>query len=119
MTSKMSSFYDNDRQAVRARLAELRKVPPPSYETLYKMIFACRDEVFRQKMDFAFEGPRRSRIQALCDIAVQIPWVADQELSRQKLSSHNGVISNIFTGLGIIVALGLVCYAVKRYYQVH
>ena len=115
----MDLYRDYDRQALRARAAELLwKVPPPSYETLYKIIPACRDEEFRRgKMEYALGGLQSLRIQAICDIAVQIPWVPNQELSRTKLVTH-GIMSKVLTGLGIIAYLCLVCYVVRRYFQV-
>ena len=114
----MSSFYDDDRQALRLRMIEARwKQDQPSYETLSKMMSGCRDEEFRRRMAIVFEGPRRLRMQAMCDIALQIPWVPNQELSSHKLSTH-GVISKVFVSVGIIVYLSLICYVMKRYFQV-
>ena len=57
-------------------------------------------------------------MKVICDIAVQIPWVMNQERSSQKLLTHDGVMSKVFLSVGIVVYLGLVCCFVRRFYQV-
>ena len=73
----------------------------------------CRDKEFRRIMELAFEGPRRSRMKFICDIASELPWYPTQELS-----SHDGFVSKVLIGVGIIAGLGLTCFAAKRQSQV-
>ncbi|KAM0802370.1 hypothetical protein BDR22DRAFT_904757 [Usnea florida] len=118
MASTMSPFYDYDRQTLQLLLFDARwKYFPPSYEELSSVMSGCRDEVFRRKLGVMFEGPKASGMQAICDIALQIPWVPPQELPSHKLLIHNGVIGKVLIGLGIIAYVCLACYAVERYYQ--
>ena len=113
MAPTMSQHYDSDREALRARLLEFRKIAPPSNITLARMMPGYRDKTFRRTMEVAFEGPRSSRTKLICDIASELPWHPTQELS-----SHDRIVGKVLIGVGIIAGLGLACYAVKRCYQV-
>ena len=113
MAPTMSQHYNGDREAMRARLVELRKVAPPSKMTLIRMLPGCRDDRFRRTMELAFEGPRSLRTNLICDTASELQWHPTQELS-----SNDGAVSKVLIGVGIVAGLGLACYAVKRHYQV-
>ena len=114
----MSDFYNNARKALQLMIDERRKQPPPSYETLSLVMSGCRDEEFRRQIGIIFQGPKASGMQAICDMALQIPWVTPQKPPSHKLLSRDGVISKVLVGLGIIAYVCLVCYVVERYYQV-
>ena len=76
MASTKSDFYNNARKALQLMIDERRKQAPPSYEMLSSVMSVCKDEQFRRKLGIIFQGPKASGMQAICDMAVQIPWVA-------------------------------------------